>query len=119
MWTRTYLSKALWLLKLTLQSVFDSRFVRAQTCSTADKAARPSRSRFLVAVLAICSLNNLIAPVALAAEQDALLEQLLVWIADYYRRDGVMSWRAHRALFDGYEGPKVAFTSEPPADFAG
>lgn len=56
---------------------------------------------------------------ATKAEQDALLEPLLAWIADYYRREGPMSWQAHRALFDGYEGPKHAFTSEPPAGFEG
>ena len=52
-------------------------------------------------------------------DQDALLEPLLAWIADYYRRDGAMSWRAHRALFDAYAGPKIEFTSAPPAGFEG
>lgn len=48
---------------------------------------------------------------ATKAEQDALLEPLLAWISDYYRRDGAMSLRAHRALFDAYEGPKREFTA--------
>jgi hypothetical protein len=31
---------------------------------------------------------------------------LLSWVEAYYQRDGDLSLRAHRALFDGYEGPK-------------
>jgi hypothetical protein len=72
MWTRTNLTKALWLLKLTLRSVFGARCVSAQTSPTAVRAARTTRSKFLAAALAIASLSNLIAPPALAAEQDAL-----------------------------------------------
>jgi len=40
------------------------------------------------------------------AEQDAKLEFLLGWVAEYYERDGDMSMRAHRALYDEYHGPK-------------
>jgi adenylate kinase family enzyme len=40
------------------------------------------------------------------AEQDAHLAFLLEWVRDYYHRDGEMSLRAHRALFDAYDGPK-------------
>lgn len=39
-------------------------------------------------------------------EQDARLEFLLSWVSEYYRRDGPMSLKAHRAIFDGYSGPK-------------
>jgi adenylate kinase family enzyme len=38
--------------------------------------------------------------------QDQHLESLLKWVADYYRRDGLLSYKAHKSLFDGYEGPK-------------
>ena len=38
--------------------------------------------------------------------QDRNLPMLLDWIADYYERDGPMSFRAHRRLFDGYDGDK-------------
>ena len=40
------------------------------------------------------------------AEQDARLEYLLAWVSDYYHRDGPLSLRGHRALFDAYAGPK-------------
>ena len=40
------------------------------------------------------------------AEQDARLEFLLAWVSDYYRRDGPMSLKAHRALFESYTGLK-------------
>jgi adenylate kinase family enzyme len=39
-------------------------------------------------------------------EQDARLEFLLVWVADYYEREGDMSHSSHDALFDAYHGPK-------------
>jgi adenylate kinase family enzyme len=48
---------------------------------------------------------------ATAEEQDRLLEPLLHWIADYPRRDGTLSYAAHRALFDGYAGPRREFTA--------
>ena len=40
------------------------------------------------------------------AEQDAKLELLLRWVADYYEREDDMSLKAHIALFDAYPGPK-------------
>lgn len=40
------------------------------------------------------------------AEQDANLEFLLGWVADYYVRDGHMSATRHAAIFDAYAGPK-------------
>jgi adenylate kinase family enzyme len=39
-------------------------------------------------------------------EQDQNLAFLLQWVADYYSRDGMLSYQAHQALFDRYEGPK-------------
>lgn len=43
---------------------------------------------------------------ATPAEQDARLGQLLAWVSEYYHRDGAMSLRGHRALYDAYAGPK-------------
>lgn len=40
------------------------------------------------------------------AEQDAKLEFLLGWVADYYVRDGHMSANRHAAIFAAYDGPK-------------
>lgn len=39
-------------------------------------------------------------------EQDAKLDFLLSWVSEYYRRDGTMSLKGHRALFEAYAGPK-------------
>ncbi len=39
-------------------------------------------------------------------EQDERLEFLIQWVSEYYERDGLMSYRFHQALFDGYPGPK-------------
>lgn len=46
------------------------------------------------------------------AEQDSKLEYLLTWVSDYYKRDGAMSLRGHRAEFDRYTGPKREISSE-------
>lgn len=40
------------------------------------------------------------------AAQDAHLDCLLEWVRGYYTRDGVLSLRGHRAIFDRYAGPK-------------
>jgi adenylate kinase family enzyme len=48
------------------------------------------------------------------AEQDASLAFLFSWVSDYYRRDGSMSLRAHRELFDGYAGRKREVTVVDP-----
>jgi adenylate kinase family enzyme len=45
-------------------------------------------------------------------EQDARLEFLLHWVADYYSRDGDMSWQEHKRLFDDYPGPKLHLRSD-------
>ena len=39
-------------------------------------------------------------------DQDQRLEFLISWVSDYYHRDGLMSYRSHKALFDRYAGPK-------------
>lgn len=38
--------------------------------------------------------------------QDAMLENLQAWVADYFERDDAWSYRAHRRLFDNFTGPK-------------
>lgn len=38
--------------------------------------------------------------------QDANLQMLLQWIAQYPHRDGPLGRRAHQALFDAFTGPK-------------
>ena len=42
--------------------------------------------------------------------QDRMLEPLLAWVSDYYRRDGDASLARHRAIFDGYAGPRRELT---------
>ena len=43
--------------------------------------------------------------------QDAHLDCLLDWVRAYYTRDGVMSQRGHRAIFERYAGPKREITT--------
>ncbi len=45
------------------------------------------------------------------AAQDTMLDNLLAWVSAYYQRDDDMSLARHRALFDGYAGPKREITS--------
>ena len=44
-------------------------------------------------------------------EQDAKLDFLLTWVADYYEREGLMSHRGHQELFSHYDGPKRHITA--------
>ena len=46
-------------------------------------------------------------------EQDANLEFLLSWVAEYYTRDGPMSLGSHQAVFDKYPGRKVELRRVP------
>jgi adenylate kinase family enzyme len=46
-------------------------------------------------------------------EQDANLNFLLSWVAEYYTRDGPMSLGAHQAVFDKYTGRKVELQRVP------
>ena len=46
-------------------------------------------------------------------EQDANLQFLLSWVAEYYTRDGPMSLAAHRSLFRDHPGRKVEFHHVP------
>lgn len=44
------------------------------------------------------------------AEQDAALPFLLEWVRGYDEREGPLSLRAHRALFDAFDGDKLELT---------
>lgn len=46
-------------------------------------------------------------------EQDANLEFLLSWVAEYYTRTGSMSLAAHRECFSSYGGPKREIEALP------
>jgi adenylate kinase family enzyme len=46
-------------------------------------------------------------------EQDANLEFLLSWVAEYYTRGGHLSLAAHRKCFTVYNGPKQELTAVP------
>lgn len=48
---------------------------------------------------------------ASAAQQDAMLENLQVWVAGYYDRDDMWSYAAHRRIFDAHPGAKVEHVS--------
>lgn len=50
------------------------------------------------------------------AEQDAHLAALLDWVGAYYTREGDMSLKAHRALFEAYAGPKAELRQPPDLD---
>jgi len=45
------------------------------------------------------------------AAQDANLDMLLNWISEYDSRNDEFSKAAHEALYDGYSGKKLMFTS--------
>lgn len=49
-------------------------------------------------------------------EQDANLQLLLSWVAEYYTREGPMSLGAHQAIFDKYPGRKVELQRVPQLD---
>jgi adenylate kinase family enzyme len=42
--------------------------------------------------------------------QDAMLACLQDWVADYYEREGPMSLKGHRRIFEGFGGPKREVT---------
>ena len=48
-------------------------------------------------------------------EQDRNLGPLLAWVRGYTSRQGPMSERAHRALFDGFRGEKIELCTLPYA----
>lgn len=48
-------------------------------------------------------------------EQDTHLGFLLEWVTEYYSRSGDMSFEAHKALYEHYDGPKqwLSAVNEP------
>jgi adenylate kinase family enzyme len=73
---------------------------------------------FLNPGLEACLANNRRRPwephkYASKEQQDAMLEPLQAWVAEYYTRGGAWSYEAHRRIFDGHEGAKVEYTSPP------
>jgi adenylate kinase family enzyme len=50
-------------------------------------------------------------------EQQEMFELLLDWIREYDTREGDLSRRVHRSLFDGYDGPKYRLTAPPDGTF--
>lgn len=66
---------------------------------------------FLNPGVEICLANNRRRPwephkYASKEAQDAMLENLLNWVKDYYIRDDQWSLKAHRSIFDNYSGNK-------------
>lgn len=49
-------------------------------------------------------------------EQDARLEFLLSWVAEYSTRSGPLSRSGHRACFDAFDGPKLELRDRPSLD---
>lgn len=47
--------------------------------------------------------------------QDAMLANLQAWVAGYYEREDAWSYRAHRRIFDGFNGRKTEHVA-PVAD---
>lgn len=81
--------------------------------------ARRPRLVFLNLGVEQCVANCLARPweshkYASRAEQDERLAYLLAWVREYSTRDDELSMRAHRKLFDEYEGAKLEIL-EPPA----
>lgn len=50
------------------------------------------------------------------AAQDANLDMLINWIQDYDTRDDGFSRASHQALFDGFEGQKIMYTTNTKRD---
>lgn len=80
--------------------------------------ALPSASRvvFLNPGVEVCAANCRKRPwephkYASPEAQDANLEMLLAWVAEYPNRQDALSLGAHRRLFDGFAGPKVEHRS--------
>jgi adenylate kinase family enzyme len=48
---------------------------------------------------------------ASAAEQNAMLTQLIQWVREYETRDDEYGLKRHRRIFDSFRGPKREYTS--------
>jgi adenylate kinase family enzyme len=65
-----------------------------------------------------CVANNARRPwephkYASPAQQEAMLDNLQRWVADYYRRDDAWSYRRHRRIFDAHAGAKAEYRAAP------
>jgi adenylate kinase family enzyme len=70
---------------------------------------------FLNPGMEVCLANNRARPwephkYGSAEAQDAMLNNLLGWVQDYYTRGDSCSLTCHRAVFDGYDGEKRELT---------
>ncbi|HSU95787.1 MAG TPA: hypothetical protein VLI40_01065 [Gemmatimonadaceae bacterium] len=78
-------------------------------------SAHCSELVFLNPGLDACLANNRRRPwephkYASMEQQNAMLDALQQWVADYYTRDDAWSYAAHRRIFDAHVGPKVERT---------
>ncbi|MCB1704759.1 MAG: AAA family ATPase [Halioglobus sp.] len=79
-------------------------------------AAQAEQAIFMNLPVAACIENARQRPwephkYASSAEQDANLDMLIDWIAQYPTRDDVFSEAAHKALYAGFRGDKLMYTS--------
>lgn len=82
-------------------------------------AAHCDRLVFLNPGLDACLANNRRRPwephkYGSKAQQDAMLDVLQSWVADYYTRQDAWSYAAHRRIFDAHRGEKIEFSTTPP-----
>jgi adenylate kinase family enzyme len=75
---------------------------------------------FLNPGLETCQANNLRRPwephkYSSMEQQNSILANLQLWVADYYSRDDSWSYQVHRKIFDAHTGPKVEHTVVPLA----
>jgi adenylate kinase family enzyme len=49
-------------------------------------------------------------------QQNAMLDTLQAWVADYYTRTDARSYQAHRRIFDAHAGNKVELTARAPLE---
>lgn len=80
-------------------------------------SAHCSQLVFLNPGLAACQANNFNRPwephkYASMEEQNSMLANLQLWVADYYQRDDVCSYSEHRRIFDAYSGSKLEHIQE-------
>lgn len=76
---------------------------------------------FLNPGLEACLANNLDRPwephkYETLEQQNAMLDTLQAWVADYYTRTDAWSYDRHRRIFDKHGGNKVELTARPPLE---
>jgi adenylate kinase family enzyme len=73
---------------------------------------------FLNPGLGACLANNRRRPwephkYASIEQQDAMLEALQAWVAEYYTRTGPWSYETHRRIFNSHTGTKIEYADLP------